>query len=346
MVGAEAMAFKNFVFHSKPPKYLLSKKSAVFISTPPDAKDPRQRENWKSFSKEVHNKFKQMGVDAVAYYYIDDLFSNSDVNEAFVKDLVKRQFKYVILVEHTRNAQNPELENNFRITIAPFNKEGNFISEGANAYRVEGPSLKALLVKMSKDVIGKGMKFSNYLIPDDPEFFTDAHILTGKRLPVYAHDLKVEPLVVPRFQKYEPKDLSKMDQNTIAKIEAYNAGIDRKNARLEQIMSTYPLKYEISDNFTDKAVYNKGGQFVLLHFHTTGDHIKGFMDYEKDHEAMLSSVTPMGKVNIPREAEVTKFYVKHVFTKDVYTGSNWDAGLTWEDALQNFIYNMKDELDL
>ncbi|WP_162555988.1 hypothetical protein [Reichenbachiella versicolor] len=346
MVGAEAMRFKNFTLHNAPPKYLLSKKSAVFISTPPDSKDHRLREDWKEFAKEIHGSFKKMGIDAVAYYYIDDLFSNSDVNESLAKDLIKRQFKYVILVEHTRSSINPDLENYYVITVTPFNKELTFVDEGANAWRIEGPSLNTLLVKMSKDIQRKEMKFSNYLIPDEPEFFTDAAIIKGRRIPTYAMDLKVEPLIVPKFQKYIPKDSSQINVTTRAKIKKFNDEIDRKNQRLEQIMSTYPLKYEISDNFSDSEVYNRGGQFVLLHFNTTGDHIKAFMDYEIDGDEILESKTAMGKVSLPAEAEVTKFYVKHVFTKDVYTGLNWDAALTWEEALENFVFNMKDILDI
>jgi len=344
MVGTAAVAFKNLKLHDKPPKYLLSKKSAVFISVPPSANDKNEREDWQKFSKELHGPFKKMGIDAVAYYYLDDLFANPDVNEAFTRQLVKRDFKYIILVEHTRNSFNPDLDNHYRFTVAPFNDENTFIAEGANAWRVEGPSLNTLLTRMSKDIYRQEMKFSNYLIPDNPEFFDDVEIFKGRKIPTYAMDLKVEPLIVPKFQKFTSKDSSKMDQAVLNKIRKFNQSVNQKNRRLEQIMSTYPLKYEISDNYTDTDVYNKGGQFLLQNMTASGGTILDLLNDTSNDSTILVSKTAMGQVPLSREAVVTKFYVKHVFAKDVYTGLGWEAGLTWEEALENFIFNMKDIL--
>ena len=45
--------------------------------------------------------------------------------------------------------------------------------------------------------------------------------------------------------------------------------------------------------------------------------------------------------NIPTEAPIYKFYLKHLRTKDVYVGSRWDADESWEEALDNFISNIK-----
>ena len=163
MVGADALRYKNFKYHDKPPKYLLSKKSAVFISVPPSGTDSRTREDWKSFSAVVHDSFKSFGVDAVAYFYFDDLFANAEVNKSFADQLTKRQFKYVILVEHTRSSINPDLDNYYKITIVPFNKENSFVDAGANAWKVEGPSLSALLRNMGKNIYKQEMKFSNFL---------------------------------------------------------------------------------------------------------------------------------------------------------------------------------------
>ncbi len=342
--GEQWLDMKSLDIQPHLPKYLLSRKSVVLVSVPRSKKNPNLRADWKGLSEKVHRAFKRMKIDAVAYYYLDDMFASPDANESFAKEMERREIKYIIVLE--QSPSNDAGVESYRISISGFNDKPSFISERQKAWQTEGPDLDVLLTEMRKDVIRAEMERENYLIPDIPEFFTDAKILKGKRIPTYAMDLKVDKLVVPKFQKYEMEDSTSLNADALSKISAYNTEVDRKNKRLEEIMLDYPLSYEFSETSSDVDIYNQGHQFVLLTVHGSGKTLKEMLNYEIDpYETDYVTIRAGSTLNtLPVDAVVYKYYVKHVYTQDAYLGSRWDADLTWEQALQNFIFHMKDIL--
>ncbi|MEP2276915.1 MAG: hypothetical protein ABJH98_15770 [Reichenbachiella sp.] len=342
--GEQWLDLKNLDIQPHLPKYLLSRKTVVLVSVPWSDKNPNVRADWKALSAKAHAAFKRMKIDPVAYYYMDDVFASPDANASIAKEMEKREIKYILALEQFPTS-SAGVES-YRITISGFNDEPSFISERQKAWQTTGPDLDVLLTDMRKDVIRAEMERENYLVPDIPEFFTDANILKGKRIPTYAMDLKVDKLVIPKFKKYEMEDSAALDAITLAKIAAYNNEVEQKNRRLEEIMIDYPLEYELSESSDDRDIYNQGHQFVLLSIHGTGRTVREMLDYEIDpYETDYVSIRSGSSLHtLPVEAVVYKYYVKHVYTQDVYLGSRWDADLTWEQALQNFIFHMKDIL--
>lgn len=347
ILGGESMSLKNLRYPGNLPKYLLSRKSVVVIDAPMSHTDDRVRSDWKKLAKTAHYYFRKMNVDAIAYYHVDDLFAGVDTNKIFSDLLTKREFKYVILIHEEAKTGGAS---KYTITVTAYNNKNTIISQNQNAWKIEGTDLKAVLLEMGKDVLRAEMKLANYLIPEDPEFFETTQIIKGKRIPTYAGDLKVETLVVPRFQKFVIEDSSKVDGNYLSEVKAFNDQIDRKNQRLAQIMESYsPLKYQLSDDYDSKTLYKDGHQFALIHIEGTGENIKKTMGYkldanETDYVTLKSTGSGTIVYSLPIEAVVTKYYVKHVFSNVVYVGLKWDADLTWEESLQNFIFHMKDTL--
>ena len=330
-MDSETLWLKDFVFHDKPPKYLLSRKSAIFLKTPRSEINPDVRSDWKDLSREIHKYLLQMKIDAIGYYHVEDVFSGSDPVEAFAKSLTKRNLKYIILITQTRSEILGQ-EDYFEVIVTPFNDQPSFINQNANAWKIEGLGLKKVMTKVFNEVYRAELELENYLIMDVPEFFTDVKIIKGKRIETYAMDLKVEKLIVPQFQKIVPTDSTKLSEPILEEVRKYNARVKKKNMRLQEIMKTYPLPYEISADFSDSEVYSKGGQFVLLGLHTTGETIKDLLDYKQDAgETVYATIktTDIGSTvkRLPKDAVVYKYYVKHVYTKDVYTGLKWDADL-------------------
>lgn len=349
IVGSKAIPYLNFTLHDAPPKYLTSTRTAVLISVPMSDANPNIRTNWRKLAEEIHPRLRDMKIDAVAYFNIDDVFSGVGPAEVFSKNLTSREIKYILLVEQLRSTEENGSEDIFRFTVTPFNDKPTFISQNSNAWRVEDIGLKPALKKLFNGVYRAELKMENYLIPDIPELFDDVDIFQAKRIETYAMDLKVDKLYVPKFERLIIEDSSKMDEHTIKLIADFNHEIDQKNQKLEQIMSTYPLKYELVDAYTDDDIYSLGGQYALMRLEAPGSTIKGFLDYKKEvGENMYASIkaVDLGSTvrRLPVDAVVSKYYVKHVYTKDIYTGLKWDADLTWEEALKNFIYNMKDVL--
>ncbi|UXX80564.1 hypothetical protein N7E81_05555 [Reichenbachiella carrageenanivorans] len=342
--GTQWLDMKNLDIQPHLPKYLLSRKSVVFVSVPRSQKDPNVREDWKGLSAKVHNAFRQMKIDAVAYYYLDDVFASPDVSESFAREMTEREIKYIIVLE--QSPKNEAGVESFKITLSAYNDAPTFISEKQKAWQTEGPVLDVILSEMRKDVYRAEMELENYLILDIPEFFNDTQIIKGRRIPTYALDLKVDKLVVPKFQKYIMEDSAALDAATRQKIAAYNLEVDRKNERLIEIMKDYPLDYVLFDSSNDDDIYNAGYQFSLLTIHGTGKTVKQILNFDTDpYETDYVTIQASSALNtLPVDAVVYKYYVKHVYTKDVYLGSRWDADLTWEQALKNFIFHMKDIL--
>ncbi len=349
IVGSESLWYKDFVLHNKPPKYLLSRKSAVFLRVPRSEVNPDVRSDWQELSAKIHKYLLNMKIDVVGYYHVDDIFSGSDPMAAHAQTLAKRDIKYILLVTQTRN-ETPGEPDHFEVIVTPFSEEV-LIKQNANAWKVEGYGLKEVMNKMFKEVYRAELALENYLIIDRPEFFTDVKILKGKRIQTYAMDLKVDKLIVPKFQKIVPEDSIKLSSSAMDQVRAYNAEVDQKNKRLAEIMKGYPLPYEISSDLSETEIYNRGGQFILQSLHTTGETVKELLDYKTDAgETVYATIkaTDIGATvrRLPKDAVVHKYYVKHVYSKDVYTGLKWDADLTWEEALKNFIFHMKDVLNV
>jgi len=49
--------------------------------------------------------------------------------------------------------------------------------------------------------------------------------------------------------------------------------------------------------------------------------------------------------SIPKRAPVYKYYIKHIYSGDVYLGTGWDADETWQEALQNHMDNLLKALE-
>ena len=81
---------------------------------------------------------------------------------------------------------------------------------------------------------------------------------------------------------------------------------------------------------SDDDIYNQGHQFALQIILGTGKTVRQMLNYETDpYETDYVTIKAGSTLNtLPVEAVVYKYYVKHVYTKDVYLGSRWDADLS------------------
>jgi len=346
--------FRFLDYNNQLPDDLLSSKTAVFVSVPPKSRNTSERGDWKTFSETAHSQFKKMGIDAVAYYFMDDLKAGNDPALFFSKELEKRQVKNIILLSQVPLKIAGKVTERFVIVITPFNGENSFISNGQNAWKTQAKDYDKALKTLGKDVYRSKQSKTNFLIPDFPEFFEDADIIKGRRIPTFARDLKVDKLAIPKSTTVEIPDNrpgGAINKSVEKEITEYNKNVVRDNTRLENIMKSYPLKYELTESSSDEELYKQGFQYVLLKLNTTGTNIRRMLDYEIDpsESDFVTVKNKDGKVtlrSIPVNAPVYKYYVKHLYTKDVYTGDKWDADETWEDALQNFIMKMKADLKL
>jgi len=198
--------FRFLDYNNQLPDELLSSKTAVFVSLPPKSRNTSERGDWKTFSETAHSQFKKMGIDAVAYYFMDDLKAGNDPALFYSKELEKRQVKNIILLSQVPLKIAGKVTERFVIVITPFNGENSFISNGQNAWKTQAKDYSKALKSLGKDVYRAKQPKTNFLIPDFPEFFEDAAIIKGRRIPPFARDLKVDKLAIPKSTTVEIPD--------------------------------------------------------------------------------------------------------------------------------------------
>ncbi|CAD5269223.1 conserved hypothetical protein [Imperialibacter sp. EC-SDR9] len=337
------------------PADLLSGRSAVFVSVPPKSRGTSERGDWKGFSTEMHQEFRKMGIDAVAYLNIDDVMAGTDVTEAFSDFLNSRQIKNLILLSKVNLKIAGKESERVVVVITPYDGTKTYMSNGQQAWKDQDKDLEKVVKNLGKAVYKSKQENKNFLITEKPEFFTDVDIVTKRRFPSFAGDLKIDKLAVPMYTKVEiPADKPGgiVNNNVEKEIQKYNAKVASSNNVLKGAMQDYPFKYELVEyDGDDKKLYNAGYQYVLLNLNTTGYTIREMLNYEvdKNETDYITMKTSNGKTilrTIPVHAPVYKFYVKHLVTGDVYLGTKWDADETMDEALGNYIQNFKDELKI
>ena len=79
-VNVAGLVFLNY--GGELPDDLLASKSVVLVGTPAKAGESI-REDWKPLVEEAHPEFNAAGIDAVGYYYYEDVIAGPDSRRAF-----------------------------------------------------------------------------------------------------------------------------------------------------------------------------------------------------------------------------------------------------------------------
>jgi hypothetical protein len=289
------------------PENLLSTRTAVFHPYTMTAKELELMQSY----------FQRSGIDAVVYFENDVLTAGRDVAMATAQYLIAREIANLVLVQNTPG--------NFILSVTPFNKKANFIEKNQPSWTAEHRLLEEILKNLYR-ASANGLKKENYLINDVPESSLDINPISGRRSEFFAIDLKVDPLAVPKF------------------------GNEIMDKELEEIMKTYPFKYTLTDpNLTEADLRKQGHLFVLRFVNARAKIAKAVLSYEvTGSENAIVSITYPGNEpvlkNIHANAEVFKFYFKHIDSGNVYLGTKWDADMTWQQALINQLKGLKIEL--
>ena len=313
----------NLLRNDELPNNLLISKSAVIVRLGDQEGQTVPDDRWQEVSKEAHEGFKRTGIDAVAYYYLDDIFSGTESQRAISSFLTKRGIKNLIFINYDKTETGAI--SYYNIVITPYSESEDFLIDGQLAWKGESPELGRIMNRVFREAVPSQQR-TNLLISEKPEFFEDAQIIRGKREEVYPVDVKSFKMAVPQWSDSETS--------------------------LSTIMSQYPLAFEFTDQFPneDSLRYRQGSHFVLYSIYTSGSTIKRMLDYKKSEEKRyLSVLNKDGKsevISYSGMRKVYKFYIKHIITGNVFLGSVWDAHPTREDALNSFIWNLKNELKL
>lgn len=272
-----------------------------------------QKEPWKAVAEKVHPLLKNVGIDAVAYYDWRNVNAGPDATKAFAEAFRQRAIDNLLVVQ-ARNG-------NYVVTVSPIGKEG-LVNKGGAAWQKSGAELAAIIGSLQNAASKADLKLSNYLIIDKPEYFYTTDIKLNKRFFTYALDLKLDKLAVPAYDIFQEEN------------------IGDSLAELQSIMQAYPYQWGITKPGLDEKDLRlkEGYQYVLLYLHTNAANIRKFLNYGANKEIPLEL-----QADLSDDQSVYKFYIRHIYTGDVYGGTHWDAASTWEEALRNHLSYLRKE---
>ena len=186
-----------------------------------------------------------------------------------------------------------------------------------------GGSMSQLLFRLGKEIKKNDLVIENFLSLDDPEIVTDVPFSKWTASTAFPDQIKRLAIGVAQFED------------------------EVKNEKLRSLLESYPFKYELIDYTDDEDAFRKGYQYVLVHMATAGESIKNLLNYRKGNNetdyisTVVADSTATKLKTIPVDAYVYKFYFRQTVRHEVFVGRTWDADVSWENALENFILNLR-----
>jgi hypothetical protein len=267
----------------------------------------------------IHEGLIRAGIDAVAYFATDEVLAGGDSEKAYNKYFTRREVSCFVFIQKKSSG--------FTCYLTLYNGKPDFVNPGQTAWSSQASTLSQLMNDIYRSALSSYQK-KNLLINEVAETELPIRVIEGVRSETFPYDLKVDNLAVPKFS------------DSIATKE------------LAEIFKTYPLRHQLTDlTVADKDLRNKGFLYILCVVHAPSGIAKEILGYPvtKSESAFVSVTYPgveMQLKNIPADTEVFKFYIRHIDSGNVFLGTKWDADVSWQQALNNFIRAMKADMKL
>ena len=196
---------------------LLPDRVCVIIHQIPEVED-------QMMVQKLHLNLKAMGIDAMQYLYYDQFYGGQDVYRKTFAVLQKREIRVLMFFEVSTEG--------FTLTLAPMGTT-QLVDFNTKAWQVKGQTMNEVLIRLANKMKTLDLPYSNYLIPERPEFKTQIRLFNGTHFPRYPSQLKRFPLVVSLFSPLSiDKDLLNEDQ--LSYLMKYNERVAKKNNRFKK----------------------------------------------------------------------------------------------------------------
>ena len=300
---------------SRLPENLLSGKALLLIKPLPDPKNPRLRGEWMPIAEEAQPFMKLAGIDAVAAYHIDDIQSGPETGKNFMNAFDARNITHLVFIEQKSTGYN--------VAVYAFDKTTLFAKDKP-FWQASAPDLTTVLNRLYRTCSNSGQELKNLLILENALPGTLMSPINGRRSEFYDLNLQSDKLAVLPFAD---------------------------TAAIREVMKFYPYKYDFVDpSEPEREIRSDGYQFILYYVHTTGEAVREILDYD-DEEGLEAYESTSVRTNgepftekYDKDLPVYKFYIKHIYSGNVFLGRSYDAAPTWEEALSMYIANLRKEL--
>lgn len=290
------------------PKGLLSGKSIVIHAY------PKAPEQYKEQAAILQPAFQKAGVDAVAHYLFEDIFSGKEVIAAYREQINSREVDFVIYYIAGREHE---------LIIMPFSE--GFFTDGA--FHMKNRNQEQLLDNLYLKTARSDQEKLNLLVLDVPAYTNYPKIIQGRRGEFYDLNMKSGKVAIPKTED-----------------SLFNKAIDTIMA------AHYPYQYGfVEAGSSDADLRKEGYRFIMYAVYASGRSVKKYLEYDTSpkESAYASVVEKNGETEVKTidiNNPVYKFYIKHVQSDDVYLGKHYDADEEWHVALKNYIYNLRNIL--
>ena len=329
------------------PEDLQLSKTIVVIST---NNKNEVRNDWKILAEEAHYYFKKLSIDAVLYFYIDELIAGYDVQSAITKQLNGREIKNIFILSKDQVNGSDQ----FIGVLTVYNQSSNFISNNQAAWKSQTSDLEILFRNLARGIDNANLTLENLLIIDTPEYFRGVDIIKGRRSETFNTDLRIDRIAIPKFVDLvlPGNSLAESTKEIVALINEENSKNISRNSQLEQLMADYPYKFEIVPyEYDEKKLVSKGFQFVLMRIKSSGRNVRDLLGYKVngDKSELITIRTDKqgnhSEKSLPIDGMMYKYYVKHINSGDIYLGEQWDGDDNWQDALNSHITAIINKLE-
>lgn len=297
------------------PEKLLKTRSVVLYTVTPKRKSPIIRGDWQSVASKIQPTLKKSGIDAVLHYHLKDLLSGKEAYNSFLDYFDDRDIKNAVFVN--------EANNEYTITIAELQDRQYLLKSGQPAWQIKGSDLDNMLNNLYRATANSGLMKENMLILETPEFGEMISPIKAKRNEFYDLNFSSEKLAVP---------------------------IEGDTSEIRKALANYPYKWGFVDtSIPEKDLRTQGYQYILYYVHAIGKSAKQILEY-KTTEVETDYISEMmvdGKLSVESNnvrTPVYKYYIKHIYSGNVFLGKRWDAASQKFHALENYISNLRNEL--
>lgn len=301
--------------NSEFPKNLLKTRTVVLYQATPKNQNPVIRGDWKKLAVKIQPTFKKSGIDAVMHYHLDDILSGKEVYNVLLDYLDDRDIKNAVFVH--------EQKGEFKITITDLQDRQFLLKQGQPAWQIVGTDLNNMLNNIYRATANAGLEKENRLILETPEFGSMVSPIKAKRNEFYDLNFSSEKLAVPTLED---------------------------TAKISAVMSDYPYRWGFVDPSTpEKELRTQGYQYILYYVNTIGKSAKEMLEYKAtDKETnYISEMIIDGKLAVESydvNTPIYKYYIKHIYSGNIFLGKRWDAAPQRFHALENYIDNLRNEL--
>ena len=207
----------------------------------------------------------------------------------------------------------------YQINFVPYNAKISWVEPGQSIWIVRSSGMRGLLATIFRALISS-QKRQNFLVNDFPERSGPLSAIGGRREEDCAPAIRVSKIAVPRMG----------DSDADNELEIF-------------LKENFHAKYElVASDASEKDLLEKEFVYLLRFIHTRGSLAKDILGYDmsKSESALATVSYPNGALQlrtIPSVNSIYKFYLKNIEEDVFYLGRKWDADVTWQAALKNYI---------